>query len=733
MKTTKKTLSLILVMAMVLTLFAGVAQASTSFTISSPGERILAEDGRIPGVIVISEAADMALTAGQRTDVRITLPDGMEWTRSATTTDVVLVHGATTTTAELFPGSSTRDDFDRVLAFTVSSTVALLGREANVIRLLGPAIDVPSGFRGALNADVQVTRQDGAGGFISRQTTTVTIATVFAEGTTSRVRDATNILRGAGDQLVGRIEIREDLATVFPTGTIRLTLPDGITFATATVSGNAGAIGFLNNRQRMTIPVAPTPTTDTRQTINITNIRLNVAMAVGDGPVNIVIDNHPDHDANVTRATLTVATVGVGAVTVERQGDLPGAWNLGRLDRDIADIRLAEVMAGALTPDRTVALTLPAGYTWHTAFTAHDGAFVGEPTVSDGGRTLTYWTRVDATNSRTDFDLEGATINARIDATPGDVVVTVGGNAGASGTAVVATSRRPVTVTVVSTPNVRANELNQLIGNIVITENFAGALREGNLEIVVPGLTLTASSVSVSDVVGSEPTARVISPGVIAITPAIAPTNPATITISGIRGNFGVGTLINVGAITADVVGNSVLHAPDADLYDFPVPEPQNTIGIAHPITIIEAIGSLIVNDIVVANLVARQAAITVFTVGSTAFTVDGVAQPALDVAPVIQDGRTMMPIRAAANAAGVTNENIFFDAGVITIIRGDRVVQLTLGSRVMVVNGVAMNMDAAPALVAGRALIPVRWVGTALGVPVNWDPAVRTVTVTVE
>ena len=92
-----------------------------------------------------------------------------------------------------------------------------------------------------------------------------------------------------------------------------------------------------------------------------------------------------------------------------------------------------------------------------------------------------------------------------------------------------------------------------------------------------------------------------------------------------------------------------------------------------------------------------------------------------------------MMPIRAAANAAGVTNDNIMFDAGVITIMRGDRIAQFTLGSKVMVVNGVAMTMDVAPALINGRALIPVRWVGTALGVPVVWDGAAQTVTVTVQ
>ena len=709
MRTTKKTLSLILVMAMVLTLFAGVAQASTRVTASSPGLRILPEDNVMPALISIAQGTTPAVAASARTQVRVTLPEGFEWRAAPTTTNVIL-DTATSTATQLTPVS--REEDNTVVVFTVNNATTT---PINVIHFQDLAIDVPSAFRGALNATVQVTGQDNAGTFVWRETSTVQIATVAARGTTSRVRDATNILRGAGNQLVGRIEIREDLAGAFEAGRIRLTLPDGVTFASATVDGSPRTSFPDDGGRRMFINVS---TSTTRQTVNVTGIHVNVAMAVADGPVNIVIDNG-DPSANVTGATLTVATVGVGAVTVARQGDLPGAWNLGRVGRDIADIRLAEVTEGSLTPNRTLTLTLPVGYTWHTApRDDSNGPFAaGPPTVSDGGRTLTYWTFNTATKSRTDFDLDHGRINARIDAAPGDVVVTVGGNAGPSGTAVVATSRRPVTVTVVSTPNVRANELNQLVGNIVITENFAGALMEGNLEIAVAGLGITASSVSVSDVVGSEPSARVTSPGVISITPAIAPTNPATITISGIRGNFGLATLINAGAITADVAGTSILDTAGT--------------GIS-AITSSEAVGTLIADDIHVANLVGREARRTVFTVGSTAFTVDGVTQT-LDVAPVVQAGRTMMPIRAAANAAGVTEENILFDAGVITIIRGDRVAQFTLGSRVVVVNGVAMNMDVAPALVAGRALIPVRWVGTALGVPVAWDSAAQTVTVTVQ
>jgi len=728
MKRTKKTLALLLTLAMVLTLFAGVAQANVDLRVGSLGVRTVPGDNRPVAEIAITAAAnEWVLGAGEVGEFRIRLPLEFEWVPT-TTQQVFLPTGVNATTSAVTLDPIHRRDS----SFVVTSTPDAV----RTLHFRGISINVPDGFRGDVNAEVRVRVSNLEGRHLWEETRTVRIATVAVAGTTSRVVRAQSIMRGAGAQQIGIIEIEEDIAGTLPIGRqIRLIAPDGVTFvdpsqvvpiiggtAVVPLTGGAAWVGLAENGREARLMV--TTTVAGRRTITIgargDALRVNVAPGVPDGPVIVEIDNVPAlASANVTRARVTVATVGVGAVTVARQGDLPDAWNLGRLNREIADIRLAETMAGALEENRTVTLTLPAGYTWHTRPVDADGAFLGTSTLSDGGRTLTYWTRSAATGSRTDFDLEDGRINARIDATPGDVVVTVGGNAGASGTAVVAVSRRPVTVTVVTTPNVRANELNQLVGNIVITENFAGALREGSLGLGILNLDLTASSVSVSDVVGSEPTARVTEPGIIWITPAIAPTNPATITISGIRGNFDLWTLVDAGAVTADVWGSSVLHTLN------------DTVGIAG-ISEPEAVGTRIANDIVVANLVGRLAARTVFTVGSTAFTVDGVAQPPLDVAPVIQDGRTMMPLRAAANAAGVTNENIFFEAGVITIIRGDRVVQFTLGSRVMVVNGVAMNMDVAPALIANRTLVPVRWVATALGVPVVWDGVAQTVTVTV-
>ncbi|MEW6424462.1 MAG: copper amine oxidase N-terminal domain-containing protein [Bacillota bacterium] len=47
---------------------------------------------------------------------------------------------------------------------------------------------------------------------------------------------------------------------------------------------------------------------------------------------------------------------------------------------------------------------------------------------------------------------------------------------------------------------------------------------------------------------------------------------------------------------------------------------------------------------------------------------------------------------------------------GKVTLIKGDKVVQLTIGSNVMLINGVAVNMDVAAEIVdPGRTMLPFR------------------------
>lgn len=721
MRKTKKTLALLLTLAMVLTLFAGVAQASTDVRITSSAAVVRTGGDRALGTIVVSNQDSFAVWKDTATVVTVTLPSGVTWN------------------SEQFDGDAIRDigiNYWDLLGGTPSGVTSTLERvDAQVAKFRVEATthdvanfqisliaDIASGFSGNVNATVSVQSEDHDGRIIFwEQTETERIAVVAAGGTTSTAISTTNVSRGIGHQLVGDIRIRENIADVLTEGgRITLSLPSGVTFSEI----GAGAVILAGNSTAQTVVV---PTSSAVTTMNITGIRLNIGPGVSDGPIIVTISG-----AEATAATVTVATVGaVGAVSVSARNVPADPVTAGQLGVEVADIRFTENLDGALLGRRTVTLTLPVGFTWNLV-TVATTIMEANPSVTDSGRTLTYWTPADPTPSTgSHFDITEARINTRIDAPAGDIVVTAGGTAGVSGTAVLATLRRAATVTAVTVPNVRADARAQTLGNIVVSEAFPGAFMEGSLTVELPsGFTFDGTpSVAISDVVGTEPSIRTAMAlngdrtiATVELNRAVTPTNAASVTISGIRVNATRLHRVLLGAFDVNVGGTALLELAGS------APNDPGISGVTHS----SAVGANVAT-ITVANIVAETARTTVFTIDATAYTVDGVNQPALDVAPVIQDGRTMMPIRAAANAAGVTAENILFDAGVITIIRGDRVAQFTLGSRVMVVNGVAMNMDVAPALVAGRALIPVRWVGTALGVPVAWDSAARTVTVTVQ
>jgi hypothetical protein len=121
-----------------------------------------------------------------------------------------------------------------------------------------------------------------------------------------------------------------------------------------------------------------------------------------------------------------------------------------------------------------------------------------------------------------------------------------------------------------------------------------------------------------------------------------------------------------------------------------------------------------------------------VFMIGSTSYTLNSKTMT-IDVAPYIKDGRTFLPLRYVANAAGVSDSDITWDPATqdVTISKGGMVVQLTIGSTTMLLDGKAIAMDVAPEISNGRTCLPVALVAEALGANIAWDATTQTVTVT--
>ena len=123
------------------------------------------------------------------------------------------------------------------------------------------------------------------------------------------------------------------------------------------------------------------------------------------------------------------------------------------------------------------------------------------------------------------------------------------------------------------------------------------------------------------------------------------------------------------------------------------------------------------------------KAGTAAFTINSDKYVVNGEEKTMNGGVPYILNGRTMMPVRYVSEAFGIEGDNVLFNNGVVTLFAGNRIIQLTNGSNVAVVNGVSITMEQAVTIKEGRTYIPVGEVGRLLGVNVSWDNATKTAT----
>ncbi len=98
-----------------------------------------------------------------------------------------------------------------------------------------------------------------------------------------------------------------------------------------------------------------------------------------------------------------------------------------------------------------------------------------------------------------------------------------------------------------------------------------------------------------------------------------------------------------------------------------------------------------------------------------------------LDQAPLVRDGRVFVPLRGIFERLGA---RVTFDAGRITATAGSHRVGLRIGESTATVDGEVQTLEAAPLVVAGRALVPLRFVSGALGAKTEYDSATHTVNV---
>jgi len=98
--------------------------------------------------------------------------------------------------------------------------------------------------------------------------------------------------------------------------------------------------------------------------------------------------------------------------------------------------------------------------------------------------------------------------------------------------------------------------------------------------------------------------------------------------------------------------------------------------------------------------------------------------------APILESGRTLVPVRFISEKLGAT-VNWNPENNTVHIIKGERSVLLRIDNRLVDFYEGAANyslLDVSPKIIGGRTFVPLRLVSNALGVQVNWDGNSRTV-----
>lgn len=709
-KKTKKRLSILIVIAMMLSMFAGIASAApvAPYTVFSSGfTTVTTGENKLGGTLTVAERISTLGDEGWgRTGtvyITVQLPDGVTFNVRPTSDDILEYVSA---------GAAFHAATDSMLRVAVDpddyQSVTFYFNEEDF-----SALDIATDVSGDIKAAVEVQKViDNAVQWIENESRT--IARVAAKdvkvtaGTPTRVQMGTN-------RKAAKITIAEGLAGSFKTNEdIRLEIvTTGVTFynyaptfSQSQLPGATVVQELYNSGKELRI------NTGTQSAIFAGKLEITPFLNVNPtvtGDIQIRVRS-ATAGSDVPTTTLVVATLGSTAAELDAAINTTGTIYAGHEAKVVgtsstkpAQFEIAAV-GGALPQPRIVILELSEGVEFDEddPFTVQRKSgtswAVVEPDINLYSDNTKAWFQTEDWSAATALRIKDIKVIAAGDAKAGDISVKVSGSLGAEGNVVIGKVAKPFTAT---SEIVRLSYpgMDQAASDIIITETAKGTIVDGKLELELPtGVSFTSNSrvrVTEGDLsLGTTTYAN----GKVTIVVSAKSTTPSTITIDRIKYD------VSRNALEGNV--NVTINGLDGSWVD------SETIAT-------------------VANArVGTVAGNTVFTIGSTSYVVDGKTFT-MDVSPFIKDGRTLLPLRFAADAVGT--EEILWDSvrKTVTLIRGDRVVQVTVGSTTMLINGAAITMDIAPVIVDGRTMLPIRWVGMALRANVDWDADAKTVTVT--
>ena len=114
--------------------------------------------------------------------------------------------------------------------------------------------------------------------------------------------------------------------------------------------------------------------------------------------------------------------------------------------------------------------------------------------------------------------------------------------------------------------------------------------------------------------------------------------------------------------------------------------------------------------------------------IGSNFISVDGEAKE-MDVSPIIRNSRTYIPIRSVVESLGASIE--WIDSEKKVVIRSEEAeIVMKINNTSFLINGSNYNNDVAPIIVNNRTMLPIRAIAEQLNCEVEWEDATKTITI---
>lgn len=743
LKRQSRHLALLLVLTMLATMFVGVgvAQARSDNGVNKvlgviDGEDYKGGEGTdatdYSHYLRILEDDDYAgeLKAGEVFE--IVLPQGVKWTYSEDRGN-----------PDVFVNCSVVKVSSRVAEVTIGSSEHSAGTAVD--EMIIPLNFEVDGASGTLAVSIEALDSGVTEGeYIFARVT---------EGEMTATVDSVKKIARSSTNEAGTIQLRESaLNVVDGEAKVVVKLPANFKFESADVTFSGGfsnPTGFDKDIDGRTLTITFTPQDrNQRGTIYITPfIDISRSASFGEVEVGITVE---DEDGEIFDGDLVIAEYVDWGIDVKI--DDVKELVAGKFEQKTGKLTIEEKVANTLLDGRDLTVELPE-WVKITNYQVTVNNALDTPSIDLGDGDQNY---IDIEIDKSS-DTKKAKIELKLTLSiegnkSGDIEARIFGAGAEETSLVIATAVAPAIASIDKAAEVKIGVQNQPINDVTFTEGKKGVWKEDPVN----------GAVEPEDGEYYDDDSLVNQPGVITLSLTEGARFAATPTVTVTDGNFEI-SAANVRRVNNDTqveipvksesTKASTIKVSDIKLtLDRSIPEGDLKIKIGGAAIIensraagaksnaIEAgefnVASI---DLVAAKVVTPADpsvhAVSTFVIGNTVYQINGVDQPAMDQAPYIKNDRTYLPVRFVAYGLGIGDNGIIWDeiGRTVTLMKGDKVVQLKIGSTTMLVNGAAITMDTAPEITAaGRTCLPIRFVAEAFGATVGWDAATQTTTITI-